>query len=153
MKDVKMWMLIAAVSGFLLGSGSLVSAKAKPDVIIESFSAPATATQSETISHKINIVVKNISGSQAKDFIVAVILKGTVVNPGWPTQYHVLGFGTVASLKAGQSIPVTLQSFSVGTIVPPNKYEICAIADEGKKVDESDENNNWSKCQSIDIKP
>ena len=155
MKDVKMWMLIAAVLGYpfwvVVLSG--ISKSRQPDVIIESFSAPATATQSEMISHKINIVVKNIGGSEAKDFIVAVILKGTVVNPGWPTQYHVLGFGTVASLKAGQSATVTLQNFSVGTIVPPNKYEICAIADEGKKVDESDENNNWSKCQSIDIKP
>jgi subtilase family serine protease len=153
MKDVKMWMLAAAVLGLLLGSGSLVSAKEKPDVIIESFSAPAAVTQSETISHKINIVVKNIGGSEARDFIVAVILKGTVVNLGWPTQYHILGFGTVASLKAGQSIPVTLQNFSVGTIVPPKKYELCVIADESKKVNESNERNNWSKCQYVDIKP
>jgi subtilase family serine protease len=153
MKDVKIWMLVAAVLGLLLGSVSPVSAKAKPDVIIESFSAPAAITQSEMISHKINIVVKNIGGSEARDFIVAVILKGTVVNPGWPTQYHVLGSGTIANLKAGQSMPVTLQSFSIGTIVPPKKYELCVIADESKKVNESNERNNWSKCQYVDIKP
>lgn len=132
---------------------SLKPMPGQPDLIIESFSAPATANQSEMISQKIKVVVKNIGGSEAKDFIIAIILKGTVVNPGWQTQYHVLGSGTVASLKGGQSATVTLQSFSVGSIVPPKQYEICAIADEGKKVNESDENNNWSKCQSIDIKP
>jgi len=132
---------------------SLKPVPGQPDLIIESFSAPAAATQNEMISQKINVVVKNIGGSEAKDFIIAIILKGTVVNPGWPTQYHVLGYGTIASLKAGQSAPVTLQSFSVGSIVPPKQYEICAIADEGKKVNESDENNNWSRCQLIDIKP
>jgi subtilase family serine protease len=125
----------------------------QPDLIIESFSAPATATQSEMISQKINVVVKNIGGSEAKDFIVAVILKGTVLNLSWPTQYHILGFGTVASLKAGQSAAVTMQNFSAGTIVLPKQYEICAIADEGKKVNESDEKNNMSKCQFIDIIP
>ena len=132
---------------------SLKPVPGQPDLIIESFSAPATATQTEIISQKITITVKNIGESEAKDFIVAIILKGTVVNPGWPTQYHVLGSGTVVSLKARQSATVTLQSFSAGTIVPPKQYEICAIADESKKVNESDENNNWSKCQTIDIKP
>jgi subtilase family serine protease len=137
---------------FLLNIVSPVSAAEQPDLTIESFSAPPTATQSEMISQKIKVSVKNIGGSEAKDFTIEIILKGTVVNPGWQTQYHVLGFGTVASLKAGQSATVTLQSFSVGTIVPPNKkYEICAIADEGKKVNESNENNNWSKCQFINI--
>jgi hypothetical protein len=132
---------------------SLKPVPGQPDLIIESFSAPAAATQNEIISQKINVVVKNIGGSEAKDFIIAIILKGTVVNPGWQTQYHVLGSGTVASLKAGQSATVTLQSFSVGAIVPPKQYEICAIADEGKQVNESNENNNWSTCQLIDIKP
>ena len=76
----------------------------KPDLMIESFSVPAIATQSEIISRKINIVVKNIGESEAGKFIVAVILKGTVVNPGFPTQYHVLGYGTVANLGPGQSV-------------------------------------------------
>lgn len=125
----------------------------QPDLIIESFSAPATATQSEMISQKINVVVKNIGGSEAKDFTIAIILKGTVLNPSFPTIYHVLGSGQVAGLKAGQSAAVTMQNFSAGTIVPPKQYEICAIADESKKVNESDENNNWSKCQYVDIKP
>jgi len=125
----------------------------QPDLIIESFSAPATATQTEMISQKIKVTVMNIGKSEANNFSVAVILKGTVVNPNWQTQYHILGSGTVTSLKPGQSAAVTLQNFSAGTIVPPNKYEICAIADEGKKVNESDENNNWSKCQFINITP
>jgi hypothetical protein len=132
---------------------SLKPVPGQPDLIIESFSAPATATQNEIISQKINVVVKNIGGSEAKEFIIAIILKGTVVNPGWQTQYHILGFGTVASLKAGQSAMVTLQNFSAGSIVSPKQYEICAIADESKKVNEGNENNNWSKCQFIDIKP
>lgn len=132
---------------------SLKPVPGQPDLIIESFSAPAVVTQSETMSQNINIVVKNVGGSEAKDFIVAVILKGTVVNQGWPTQYHVLGSGTVLGLKEGQSATVTLQSISAGTIVPPKHYEICAIADESKKVNERNENNNWSKCQPIDIKP
>jgi hypothetical protein len=46
-----------------------------------------------------------------------------------------------------------MQNFSAGAIVPPRQYEICAIADEGKKVNESDEKNNMSKCQFIDITP
>jgi subtilase family serine protease len=151
MKNMKKWILVAAVSGLFMNIVSPVSAIEKPDLIIESFSAPATATQNEIISKKIRITVKNIGGSEAKDFIVAIILKGTVLRSDFPTAYHVMGSGQVAGLKAGQSATVTLQSFSVGTIVPPNKYEICAIADEGKKVNESDENNNWSKCQAISI--
>jgi len=153
MKNMKKWILVAAVWGLFMNIVSPVSATEKPDLIIESFSAPATATQNEIISQKIRITVKNIGGSEAQDFIVAIIIKGTVLRSDFPTAYHVMGSGQVAGLKAGQSATVTLQSFSVGTIVPPNKYEICAIADEGKKVNENDENNNWSKCQSITIIP
>ena len=132
---------------------SLKPMPGQPDLIIESFSAPADATQTEMISQKIRITVKNIGGSEAKDFIVAIILKGTVLRADFPTAYHVMGSGQVAGLKAGQSAAVTMQNFSAGTIVPPKKYEICAIADELKMVNESDENNNWSKCQYVDIKP
>lgn len=153
MKNMKKWILVAAVWGLFMNIVSPVSATEKPDLIIESFSAPATATQNEIISQKIRITVKNIGGSEAQDFIVAIIIKGTVLRSDFPTAYHVMGSGQVAGLKTGQSATVTLQSFSVGTIVPPNKYEICAIADEGKKVNENDENNNWSKCQSITIIP
>jgi len=132
---------------------SLKPVPGQPDLIIESFSAPATATQSEMISQKIKVVVKNIGGSEAKDFIVAIILKGTVLRSDFPTAYHVLGSGQVADLKPGQSAPAAMQNFSAGTIVPPKQYEICAIADEGKKVNESDEKNNMGKCQFIDITP
>ncbi|MBM4146352.1 MAG: hypothetical protein FJ240_08785 [Nitrospira sp.] len=152
MKVLKCSMIIF-LNFLFLNIVSPVSAAEQPDLIIESFSAPAAATQNEIISRKINVVVKNIGESEANDFVIAIILKGTVVNPGWPTQYHVLGSGTVVSLKERQSATVTLQRFSAGTIVPPKQYEICAIADESKKVNESDENNNWSKCQHVDIKP
>jgi subtilase family serine protease len=151
MKNIKILALVTAVLSLLLNSA--VSATEKPDLIIESFSAPAEATQNETISKKIEVVVKNIGGTEAKDFIVAIILKGTVLRSDFPTVYHVLGTGQVAGLKPGQSVAVALQNFSAGTIVPPKQYEICAIADEAKRVNESDENNNWSKCQSINIKP
>jgi subtilase family serine protease len=153
MKTLKCYLLLFLGLLLLLNGVSPVSAAEKPDLIIESFSVPATATQAEKISEKIKITVKNSGGSEAKGFLVAVILKGTVVNPDWPTQYHVLGAGTVGMLKAGRSAKVTLQSFSVGTIVPPKSYEICAITDESKKVNESNEENNWSKCRTIDIKP
>ena len=173
---LRIWMLVVVTLFFLINLISLVPAtekpgigpgdmsgktqinpeaiqSMKPDLIVESFSAPASVTQSEMISQKIKITVKNIGGSEANDFIVAIILKGTVVNPGWPTQYHILGLGTIAGLKAGKSAPVTMQKFSAGTIVPPKQYEICSIADEGKQVNESNENNNWSRCQLIDINP
>jgi subtilase family serine protease len=153
MKNMKKWILVAAVLGLFMNIISPVSATEKSDLIIESFSAPATGSQSEMISQKINVVVKNIGGSEAKDFIIAIILKGTVLNPSFPTIYHVLGSGQVAGLKPGQSASVAMQNFSAGAIVPPRQYEICAIADEGKKVNESDEKNNMSKCQFIDITP
>lgn len=153
MGNMKKWIIVAAVLGFFMNIVSPVSATEKPDLIIESFSAPAEATQAEMISQKIRVTVKNVDGSEVKDFIVAIILKGTVLRSDFPTAYHVLGSGQVAGLKPGQAAPVALQNFSAGTIVPPKQYEICAIADEGKKVSESDENNNWSKCQFIDIKP
>ena len=153
MKTLKCYMRVFLSLVFLLNIVSAVSATEKSDLIIESFSAPATATQSEMISQKIKVVVKNIGGSEAKDFIVAIILKGTVLRSDFPTAYHVLGSGQVADLKPGQSAPAAMQNFSAGTIVPPKQYEICAIADEGKKVNESDEKNNMGKCQFIDITP
>lgn len=153
MKTLRCYMYFFLSLLLLLNIVSPASATEKPDLIVESFSAPPEATQTEMISQKIRVTVKNIGESEARDFVVAIVLKGTVLRSDFPTAYHVLGTGQVASLKPGQSAPVALQNFSAGTIVPPKQYEICAIADEGKKVSESDENNNWSKCQSIDIKP
>jgi subtilase family serine protease len=151
MKNIKILALVTAVLSLLLNSP--VSATEKPDLIIESFSAPAESTQPEMLSQKIKVTVKNIGSSEAKEFVVAIVLKGTVLRSDFPTAYHVLGSGQVAVLKPGQSAVVALQNFSAGTIVPSRQYEICAIADEGKKVNESNENNNWSKCQFINITP
>jgi len=110
-----------------------------PDIKITSFQASATG---DTVSY--TMTVENTGGGYASDFYVDVYLdRGSA--PTYGDAYD--GFGWVPGLAAGESTPLYVDLYEVGS----GSYSSWALADSDQFVDESNENNNDAGPASVSV--
>jgi hypothetical protein len=132
-------------SAFLVWLASCATAPSAPDLVVDRISAaPASATAGSAI--EITSIVRNsggaaTSGPVASDIELVASGKSVALLRSWRQEDGEI-------ISAGASIDdiasVRLPALQSGT------YSICAIADPGNEIPESDENNNEA-CAPFDI--
>lgn len=118
---------------------------------------PGKAEPGEELGKRIKVVVKNKGLAPARDFSVDLVLSSDTTVPVKYAVYSanytedVLlkgGREKVNFLGAGNTIPLTLNGTNkIPDDTPPGIYYLAAVVDPGKKVAESNENNNVGLCR------
>jgi hypothetical protein len=122
-----------------------------PDLAVR-MKYPINATPGQAIANEISITIENQGTVEAKDVIVEVVISSDAQIPIQPAAYSENfkedsllegGQGTVASVKPGESLTVSLPgTLKIPADTSPARYYLGAIADPGKKIAELNEENN-----------